>query len=106
MARYTTLFRVTSSPTQIRQKVADTLTACDLNLIYENGDYLVAKEKPGGVKYDLLATVEVLINPPTVSEPSARVDLIVQNQELPLRKDNHCHRIFEVVHQAISNTPF
>ncbi|MEM7648034.1 MAG: hypothetical protein AAF283_02570, partial [Cyanobacteria bacterium P01_A01_bin.70] len=60
----------------------------------------------GGVKYDLLATVEVLINPPTVSEPSARVDLIVQNQELPLRKDNHCHRIFEVVHQAISNTPF
>jgi hypothetical protein len=104
MARYTTLFRAMSSLAQVKAKVADTLASCDLNLIYENEEYLVAKEKPGGVKYDLLATVEVLINPPTVSEPSTRIEMIVQNQELPLRKDNHCYQIFETVHQAISNT--
>ncbi len=94
-----------SSLAQIKAKVADTLASCDLNLVYENKDYLVAKEKPGGVKHDYLATVEVLINPPTVAEPSARIDLIVQNQELPLREDNHCYRIFETVNQAIANTP-
>ena len=104
MARYTTLFRAMSSLAQVREKVVNTLASCDLNLVYENEEYLVAKEKPGGVKHDYLATVEVLINPPTVSEPATRVDLIVQNQELPLRKDNHCYRIFETVHQAISNT--
>jgi len=104
MARYTTLFRAVSSLTHVRQRVADTLSSCDLNLVYENDEYLVAKEKPGGVKYDLLATVEVLINPPTVSEPTTRVDVIVQNEELPLRKDNHCYQIFETVHQAIAKT--
>lgn len=104
MARYTTLFRAMSSLPHVRQRVADTLSSCDLNLIYENDEYLVAKEKPGGVKHDLLATVEVLINPPTVSEPATRVDLIVQNEELPLRKDNHCYQIFETVHQAIAKT--
>lgn len=93
-----------SSLTQIRQTLADTLASCDLNLIYENEEYLVAKEKPGGVKLDQLATVEVLINPPTVGETSARVDLVVKNEELPLNRDNHCHQIFELVHQAIAAT--
>ncbi|MBE7380737.1 MAG: hypothetical protein F6J95_004930 [Leptolyngbya sp. SIO1E4] len=104
MARYTTLFRAMSSPAQLRQTLADTLASCDLNLIYENEDYLVAKEKPGGVKPAQLATVEVLINPPTVSEPSAKVNIVVKNEELPLNRDNHCHRIFELVHQALSGT--
>ncbi len=104
MARYTTLFRAAGSLAQIRQRVMDTLKACNLNLVYENEDYLVAQEKPGAVKVSQLATVEVLINPPTVAEPSTRVDLIVQNTELPLRRDNHCYRIFEKVNQAISAT--
>jgi len=104
MARYTTLFQVMSSLAQIKSTIADTLASCDLNLIYENEEYLVAKEKPGGVKPSQLATVEVLINPPTVSEPSARVNIIVKNQELPLRHDNHCHRIFEQVNEALAST--
>lgn len=102
MARYTTLFRAVNSLAQIRQTLADTLVSCDLNLIYENDEYLVAKEKPGGVKPAQLATVEVLINPPTVSEPSTRVDIVVKNEELPLKRNNHCQQIFEAVHQAIT----
>ena len=94
-----------SSLTQIRRTLADTLASCNLNLIYENEEYLVAKEKPGGVKPAQLATVEVLINPPTAAEPSARVDIVVKNEELPLKRDNHCHQIFELVHQAISDRP-
>lgn len=102
MARYTTLFRAMNSLEQIRQTLADTLSSCDLNLVYENQEYLVAKEKPGGVKPAQLATVEVLINPPTATEPSAKVNVVVKNEELPLRRDNHCHQLFELVHQAIS----
>lgn len=105
MARYTTLFRAMSSLDEIRQTLASTLASCDLNLIYQNEDYLVAKEKPGGVKLAQLATVEVLINPPTVSEPSAKVSVVVKNEELPLSRDNHCHKIFELVHQAIASSP-
>lgn len=105
MARYTTLFRAVSSLDQIRQTLADTLSSCNLNLIYENQEYLVAKEKPGGVKPAQLATVEVLINPPTASEPSSRVNVVVKNEELPLRTDNHCHQMFELVHRAIADSP-
>jgi hypothetical protein len=104
MARYTTLFRAGGSLTEIRQRVARTLASCNLSLIYENEEYMVAKEKPGEVKFGHLATVEVLINPPTITEPATRVDLIVQNQELPLHLDNHCYRVFEQVNEAIANT--
>ena len=104
MARYSALFKAVNSVHDIRQVLADTLAACDLNLIYANDEYLVAKEKPGGVTPAKLATVEVLINPPTVEEPSARVNLVVKNEELALKADNHCHRIFDLVNRAISDT--
>lgn len=105
MARYSTLFRAMSSLDEIRQTLAATLSSCDLNLVFENQEYMVAKEKPGGVKPAQLATVEVLINPPTASEPSAKVNVVVKNEELPLRTDNHCHKLFELVHQAIAESP-
>lgn len=104
MARYTSFFRAVNSLTQIRQTLSDALAACDLNLIYENEEYLVAKEKPGGVKPTQLATVEVLINPPTATEPATKVNVVVKNEELPLRQDNHCHRMFELIHQTLLDT--
>lgn len=104
MARYTSFFRTVSSLTRLRRTLAETLTSCDLSLIYENEDYLVAKEKPGDVKLAQLATVEVLINPPTASEPSTKVNVVVKNEELPLHRDNHCQQVFEQVHQAISGS--
>ncbi|WP_008315031.1 hypothetical protein [Leptolyngbya sp. PCC 6406] len=104
MARYSTLIKAASPISSLRQALASTLASCDLDLIYENGDYLVAKERPGDIALARLATVEVLINPPTLSEPSARVSLVVKNEELPLKRDNHCQRLFELVNQAISRT--
>ncbi|MBF2033996.1 MAG: hypothetical protein IGR92_00605 [Leptolyngbyaceae cyanobacterium T60_A2020_046] len=105
MARYTTLYKAASSAVQLRQVLLETLASCDLNLIYENDEYLVAKEKPGGVKPAQLATVEMLINPPTVDEPSTKVNLVVKNEELPLSVDNHCHRVFRAVNQALESAP-
>jgi ABC-type uncharacterized transport system auxiliary subunit len=103
MARYTTLFKAASPLDNLRQMLADTLASCELDLIYQNDEYLVAKERPSGVKYARLATVEVLISPPTIAEPVAKVSLVVKNEELPLQQNNHCQQIFELVDNAIRN---
>lgn len=66
----------------------------------------MAKERPGMVSYSQLATVEVLIGSTDETElisqdPAATVNLVVKNEELPLKTNNHCHKIFQLVNQAI-----
>ena len=104
MARYTTLIKAERSHGQVRQTLADVLAACELDLVYANDDYLVAKERPHRVHFNCLSTVEILINPPTLENPETRVNLVVHNQELPLKRDNHCQRLFSTVNQAIAAT--
>lgn len=105
MARYTNLFALEKPfVPQLKKTLADTLTGCGLNLVYESPDYLVAKEKPGHVSHIKLATVEVLINPPTKTKPTTLINLVVRNEELPLNNNNHCHQVFEEVNQAIAAT--
>jgi hypothetical protein len=70
-------------------------------MVYETGDYLVAKEKPGQVSLAQLTTIEILINPPTVAAESGWVNLVVKNEELPLSRNNHCEQVFSAVNQAI-----
>jgi hypothetical protein len=106
MARYTNLLVLSIDPiSHLRQSLADVLQSCGLNLIYEAKDYLVAKEKPGAVSYSKLATVEVLISPPTPQKHSSTINLVVKNEELPLSTNNHCHRVFEQVNSAIATIP-
>lgn len=100
MARYTNLFKASGSTQDLRRSVVRVFQVCNLSLIYETADYLVAKEKPGHVAFSQLATVEVLINPSPYEEADVRVDLVVKNEELPLRTNNHCQRVFELVNQT------
>lgn len=102
MARYTNLFMTLVPANNLRQSLADVLQSCDLTLIYEASDYLVAKEKPGQVSYSQLATVEVLINPSVASNDKSTVNLVVKNEELPLKTNNHCHQVFQAVNRAIT----
>jgi hypothetical protein len=102
MARYTNLLTVPKSIPSLRDSIADSLKSCGLSLIYEAGDYLVAKEKPGQVTFSQLATIEVLINPPTSNLEAAKVNLVVRNEELPLHRNNHCQKVFETVNEAIT----
>ncbi|MBE9079755.1 hypothetical protein IQ241_21080 [Romeria aff. gracilis LEGE 07310] len=102
MARYTNFFITGSSLPEVHQSLVAVLQSCDLTLVYEDSSYIVAKEKPGQVSFGQLATVELLINPPT-TQSGAKVDLVVKNEELPLRAENHCHDVFQVVNQAISD---
>ncbi|MGF1513240.1 MAG: hypothetical protein ACFB5Z_06035 [Elainellaceae cyanobacterium] len=80
-------------------------------MIYEKGDYLVAKEVPGGVSFSKLVTVEVVIgNYPHVVQPEAERDLemsfVIKNEELPLQVDNHCRRKFNLVNRALAENQY
>ena len=86
---------------RLRDSLVNTLKSCDLNMVYETTDYIVAKEKPGNVSLTQLATIELLINPPISGEAQAKVNLVVKNEELPLSRNNHCQRVFEVINDAI-----
>ncbi|MEM9092266.1 MAG: hypothetical protein AAGC93_26480 [Cyanobacteria bacterium P01_F01_bin.53] len=103
MARYTNFFMTGSSSEEINQTLVTALEACDLNLIHQDPVCIVAKEKPGQVSFAQLATIEILINPPTIEAGGAKIDLVVKNEELPLRTNNHCREVFSLVNQAITD---
>ncbi|MBT9311528.1 hypothetical protein [Leptothoe kymatousa] len=107
MARYTNLFVSVIPARNLRESLPDVLQSCGLHMVYQDGDYMMAKERPGMVSYSQLATVEVLIGsadidqPVAQQDPTATVNLVVKNEELPLKTNNHCHKIFQLVNQAI-----
>jgi len=103
MARYTNLFMVPQSLSDLRESLVQSLQACGLTMVYEGSDYLVAKENPAGVSLNQLTTVEVLITPPTVESNNVRINLVAKNEELPLRQNNHCQKLFTVVSDAIGS---
>ena len=109
MARYTSLYRSGILPvTHLRQCLSELLESCNFTVIYEDGDYLVARERPGGVTFSKLVTVEVLFEDPGSIEASSgkaalQLNLVVKNEELPLRANNHCRQKFNLVNQVVSS---
>lgn len=108
MARYTNLFVSVLPANNLRQSLPDVLQSCGLHLVYQDGDYMMAKERPGMVSYSKLATVEVLIGSTDKTEfvtqdAASTVNLVVKNEELPLKVNNHCHKVFQQVNQALES---
>jgi C4-type Zn-finger protein len=102
MARYTSLYTVAVSLDRFRQLLTDILRSCSLDVIYSSEDYLLARELPGQVSFAKLVTVEVLIDQPHSQDSEVRMNFVVKNEELPLKSNNHCREIFNMVNQAIS----
>ncbi|MEL6488354.1 MAG: hypothetical protein AAFV85_04410 [Cyanobacteria bacterium J06634_6] len=103
MARYTNFFTTGAPKEDIHKGLVSALEGCGLDLVYQDPVYIVAKEKPGQVSFAQLTTVEILLNPPTIELGGAKIDLVVKNEELPLRQQNHCREVFSKVNQAISD---
>jgi hypothetical protein len=101
MARYTGFFIVAVPIERLRQLVIEILQSCNLDIIYDSGDYLMARELPGMVTLPKLVTVEVLIEKSYVSQLQIRMDLVIKNEELPLQSNNHCRQMFEMVSKLI-----
>ena len=101
MARYTGFFIVAVPIERLRQLVIEILVSCDLDIIYDSGDYLMARELPGQVSIPKLVTAEILIDKSSNSQSEVRMDLVIKNEELPLKSNNHCRQMFELVSESI-----
>jgi hypothetical protein len=101
MARYTGLFKIAASVSSLQQKLGEILESCNFNIVYQTGDYLMARETPGQVAYHQLVTVEVLVDKSTATEQLVQMQLVIKNEELPLQVDNHCSQVYQQVNQAI-----
>lgn len=104
MARYTCLFTVATSVNILQRSLGELLESCNFDIIYQTGDYLMAREVPGQVAFSKLVTVEVLIDRTTATEREVRMNFVIKNEELPLQVDNHCRQMFNLVSQAIAES--
>jgi hypothetical protein len=102
MARYTSLFTIAVSLDSLQRLLSDLLESCHLDIIYDTGDYLMAREVPGRVSFAKLVTVEVLIDRFAATDEEVRMNFVVKNEELPLNNDNHCRQMFNLVNRAIT----
>jgi crotonobetainyl-CoA:carnitine CoA-transferase CaiB-like acyl-CoA transferase len=103
MARYPIL--ATAVPDEsLHQSLLDVLESCQLEIIHDTADYVMAREKPSGIPYAKLVTVEGLIDKTGATEDKIRVEVVVKNEELPVHSDNHCSRMRDSVHQALENS--
>lgn len=102
MARYTGLFVVAVPLEHLRQLLIELLESCNLDIIYDTGDYMMAREVPGEVSFAKLVNVEVLIDKSHAAEETVRMNIVMKNEELPLHFDNHCRQMFDLVQQAIA----
>jgi hypothetical protein len=103
MARYTCSFIVTLSLEDIYASLVDVLQTCNFDILYQTGDYLMAREKPGKIPFPQLVTVEALVDRSALANQNTRIDFVVKNEALPLQRDNHCWQMFDQVIQVISD---
>jgi hypothetical protein len=103
MARYTGFFIVAVPIDRLRQSLIEILESCNLDIIYNTGDSLMARELPGQVSLPKLVTAEVLIEKKKASDSEVRMSFVIKNEELPLQTNNHCRQMFELVSHSIVN---
>lgn len=104
MARYTHNLTVALPKAKVQDELATALRACDLEVLHQDNDYLVAREVPGRSGLAQLVTVEVLINDVPVEPEITRLNVVLKNEELPLNRNNHCSQIYQQVRQALTES--
>ena len=88
----------------LQQLLIEILESCNLDIIYDTGDYMMAREVPGNVSFSKLVTVEVLIDKTSATDREIRMNFVIKNEELPLQVDNHCHQMFDLVSRAVAES--
>lgn len=102
MARYTCRFDIPTGPDLVRKPLRQLLEDCTMDIIYEIDDYVMGREAPGKVAFAKLATAEILIDTTVATEHSVGIKLVVKNEELPLKVNNHCQQVFNLLQQEIA----
>jgi len=101
MARYTCSFTVSTPVDSVQSSLIDILRSCQFEIIYDTGDYLMAREIPGSVTFGKLVSVEILIDKLLLDQREVRMNFVVKNEELPLQVDNHCWQMYNKVRGAV-----
>jgi hypothetical protein len=102
MARYPALFSLGIKIGELHASLQKVLEGCNLNMIYDTPEYVMAREVPGKVPFPKLVTVEVLIDRTTATPDAVQLKLVVKNEELPLQSGNHCAQMFDRINKAIN----
>lgn len=102
MARYTCSFIISVSLDHLQESLIELLQSCNFDIIYDTGDYIMAREIPGRIAFAKLVTVEVLIDKSTATAQEVRMNFVIKNEELPLHLDNHCRQMFQLVQEAVA----
>lgn len=101
MARYAYSLTVAVGLDHLRQLLAEVLQSCNLDIIYNKSDYMMAREQLGMVSFSKLVTVEILFEQVTATPTATQMNIVVKNEELALIVDNYCYRKFNLVKQSI-----
>ncbi len=101
MARYTAIFTVAVKIENLQPIFTEILTYCGCEILYNRGDYLMAREFPGQVSFSKLVTIEITFDRLTNTTEKTRMNIVIRNEELPLRLDNHCRQVFDLLTELI-----
>lgn len=102
MARYTCNYVVHLPFEEVKGSLSGILQGCQFDIMHDTKDFLLAREKPGNVPFAKLVTIEALFDRPVGESAVLKVDLVVKNEELPLKLHNHCQQRFVLVRDAIA----
>ena len=102
MARYCVSYRFHVPPAQIYALITEIMEECQLKVEFKGNDYMMALEKPGELAFAKLVNVDIMVNLTYASLEQITVDLVVRNEELALKNNNHAWQKFEQIQQVIA----
>ncbi|MDX1977826.1 MAG: hypothetical protein SFT94_09135 [Pseudanabaenaceae cyanobacterium bins.68] len=107
MARYTQNFTVKIAKHDLHPVILECFKLCDLAILYQTDEYILAQELIGQVSYHQLVNVEILINQTWNSGELQQIKFtcVTKNAELPLREHNHCRAVADLVHKTFLLSP-
>ena len=101
MARYIAIFIIAVKIENLQPIFTEVLSDCGCEILYNQGNYLMAREFPGQVSFSELVTIDITFNRVTNTSENIRLNIVMRNEELPLKLDNHCSQIFDLLIQLI-----
>ncbi|AZB71756.1 hypothetical protein [Synechococcus elongatus] len=104
MARYTCSTTVEIPLGLLYPVLHETLEACNLSILHDSADYLVAREPAGKVPFSQLVVTEVLVNTSMAQGDRISLQFICKNEELPLKSNNHCQQVFRRLSDRLQQT--
>ena len=103
MTRYTAIFTIAVTIENLQPVFKHILSNCGCEIIYTREYYLMAREFPGKVSFSELVTIEISFERVTNTSENLRFNIVTRNEELPLKLNNHCSQVFDLLTQLIAD---